>query len=188
MVHVPERKIYLAQFRAISHAISTYEDVVLLGRHIVESICRTFDIMAASVLVFDDREKKLYYVCSHGLSEEYIMKQPEYEEGLLQEFETGQPVFFEDFRNDSRVKHKEAIQKEGIVSMLSFPIKYRRDVVGLLKLYNKDTWMIHEEDRASISVLAEQFGLVIEINGLKNFLDEVRTIASNLPMRMLRGF
>lgn len=187
MVHVPERKINLAQFRAISHAISTYEDVVLLGRHIVESICRTFDIKAATVLVFDDREKSLYYVCSHGLSEEYLKKQPEFQDGLLQEFVTGQPVFFPDFGNDSRVVHKDAIQKEGIVSMLSFPIKHRKDVVGLLKLYNNDTWMIHDDDKDSISILSEQFGLVIENNGLKNFLDEVRAVMSNLPLRMIKG-
>lgn len=188
MVHNPERKINLAQFRSISHAISTYEDVVLLGRHITESICRTFDIMAASVLVFDDREKRLYYMCSHGLSSEYLKKQPEFEDGLLQEFVTGQPVFFQDFRNDARVRNKEAIEKEGIVCMLSFPVKYRKVVVGLLKLYNNDSWMIHDDDRDSINILAEQFGLVIENNGLKNFLDEVRAIASNLPLRMLRGF
>lgn len=187
MVYVPERKINLAQYRAISHAISTYEDVVLLGKHIVESICRSFDIMAATVLVFDDREKKLYYVCSHGLSDEYLRKQPEFEENFLQEFVTGQPVFFEDFRNDPRVRFKEAIQQEGIVSMLSFPIKCRKNVVGLLKLYNNDTWMIHDEDKNSIFVLSEQFGLVIENNGLKNFLEEVRAVMSNLPLRMLKG-
>jgi signal transduction protein with GAF and PtsI domain len=185
MVYVPERKINLAQFRAISHAISTYEDVILLGKHIVESICRTFDIMASTVLVFDDREKRLYYVCSHGLSDEYLRKQPEFEEGTLQEFVTGQPVFFEDFRNDARVRFKEAIDKEGIVSMLSFPIKYRKNVVGLLKLYNNASWMIHDDDKDSINILAEQLGLVIENNGLKNFLDEVRAVMSNLPLRML---
>ena len=187
MVYVPERKINLAQFRAISHAISTYEDVVLLGKHIVESICRSFDIKAATVLVFDDREKKLYYVCSHGLSDEYLKKQPEFQEGFLQEFVTGQPVFFEDFRNDPRVKYKDAITKEGIVSMLSFPIKYRKNVVGLLKLYNNNTWMIHDDDRDSINILAEHFGLVIENNGLKNFLDEVSAVMGNLPLRMLKG-
>lgn len=188
MGFVPERKINLAQFRAISHAISTYEDVVLLGRHIVESICRSFDIKAATVLVFDDREKRLYYVCSHGLSDEYLRQQPQYEEGRLQEFVTGQPVFFPDFANDPRVGHRESIQKEGIVCMLSFPIKHRKDVVGLLKLYNDKSWMIHDEDRASINILAEQFGLVIENNGLKNFLDEVRAVMSNLPLRMVKGF
>ena len=187
MVHVPERKINLAQFRAISHAISTYEDVTLLSRHIVESICRTFGIMASTVLVFDDREKKLYCVCNHGLSDEYLRKQPEYNADLLQEFVTGKPVFFSDFANDPRVSHKDAIKKEGIVSMLSFPIKYRHNVVGLLKLYNNESWMIHDDDKDSISILSEQFGLVIENNGLKNFLDEVRAVMSNLPLRMLRG-
>lgn len=188
MVYVPERKINLAQFRAISHAISTYEDVVLLGKHIVESICRSFDIMAATVLVFDDREKKLYYVCSHGLSDEYIRRHPDYDENLLQEFVTGLPVYFEDFRNDPRVKNPEAIEKEGIVSMLSFPIKSRKHVVGLLKLYNNNKWMIHDDDKDSINILAEHFGLVIETNGLKNFLEEVRAVMSNLPLRMLQGF
>lgn len=187
MDYEPERKIYLPQFRGISHAISTYEDVNLLGRHIVESICMTFDIMAASVLVFDDREKELYYVCSHGLSADYLRKKPEYVEGKLEEFITGKPVFFEDFQNDSRLKHKEGAKKEGIVCMLSFPIKCRKDVVGLLKLYNNYNWMIHEEDRESINILAEQFGLVIENNGLKNFLSEVRAVMATLPLRMLEG-
>lgn len=187
MVYQPERKIRLPQFRAISHAISTYEDVVLLGRHIVESICRTFGIMGASVLVLDDREQQLYYVCSHGLSDEYLQQPPEYAEGKFEEFVTGNPVYFEDFLNDSRVSNTEHAEKEGIVSMLSFPVKCRHEVVGLLKLYNSDHWMIHDEDRTSIKILAEQFGLVIESNGLKNFLDEVRVVMSNLPMRMLKG-
>lgn len=188
MSYVPERKIHLPQFRAISHAISTYEDIILLGRNICESICRTFGIKAASVLVFDDREKELYYVCSEGLSEEYLSKQPLYIEGKFKEFTEGQPVFFENFQNDERVLKPDAAIKEGIVSMLSFPIKHRRNVVGLLKLYNNEEWMIHSEDQTSISILSEQFGLVIENNGLKNFLDEVHAVMGNLPLRMSRRF
>ncbi len=188
MSYVPEKKINLPQFRAISHAISTYEDVILLGRNLCESICRTFDIKAASVLVFDDREKELYYVCSEGLSEEYLTKQPIYIEGKFIEFTEGNPVFFKNFQSDERVQNSDAAKKEGIVSMLSFPIKYRNHVVGLLKLYNNEEWMIHSEDQNSITILSEQFGLVIENNGLKNFLDEVRAVMGNLPLRMARGF
>lgn len=184
---VPKRIINLVQFRAISHAISTYEDITMLSRHILESICRAFDIKGATVLVFDDREKRLYNVCSHGLSDEYLEKQAEYKDGFLQEFVTGQPVFFQDFANDPRVENKDAIMKEGIVSMMSFPIKHRKDVVGLLKLYSGKPWRMHDDDKDSICVLAQQVGLVIENNGLKNFLDEVRAVMTNLPLRMLRG-
>lgn len=188
MSYVPETKIQLPQFRAISHAISTYEDIILLGRNLCESICRTFEIKAASVLVFDDREKELYYVCSEGLSEEYLTKQPQYIEGKFTEFTEGQPVFFKNFQNDERVQNAEAAIKEGIVSMLSFPIKHRNNVVGLLKLYNNEEWMVHAEDQISITILSEQFGLVIENNGLKNFLDEVRAVMGNLPLRMTGHF
>ncbi len=188
MSYAPERKINLPQFRAISHAISTYEDIILLGRNICESICRTFGIKASSVLVFDDREKELYYVCSEGLSAEYLEKQPVYIEGKFKEFTEGNPVLFQNFQIDERVEKPDAAVKEGIVSMLSFPIKHRHDVVGLLKLYNTEEWMIHQDDQDSISVLAEQFGLVIENNGLKNFLDEVRAVMANLPLRMTGGF
>ncbi len=188
MGYVPDRKINLPQFRAISHAISTYEDIHLLGRNICESICRTFGIKAASVLVFDDREKELYYVCSEGLSDEYLQDKPAYIEGKYEEFTKGKPVFFQNLQNDERVEYPEAAKKEGVVSMLSFPIKYRTDVVGLLKLYNSEEWMIHSDDQDSITILSEQFGLVIENNGLKNFLDEVRAVMGNLPLRMCRGF
>ena len=71
--------------------------------------------------------------------------------------------------------------------MMSFPIKHRRDVVGLLKLYSGAPWKMHDDDRDSICVLAQQVGLVIENNGLRNFLDEVRAVMTNLPLRMFRG-
>lgn len=187
MVYQPERKINLPQFRAISHAISTYEDIIILGRNICESICRTFGIKASSVLVFDDREKELYYVCSEGLSSEYMSNKPVYIEGKFVEFTEGCPVFFKDFQGDERVLDAEAAIKEGIVSMLSFPIKHRGNVVGLLKLYNSEEWMIHKDDQDSIMVLSEQFGLVIENNGLKNFLDGVRASMASLPLRMTGG-
>lgn len=187
MGYQPEKKINLPQFRAISHAISTYEDIILLGRHICESICRTFGIKASSVLVFDDREKELYYLCSEGLSEDYLASMPVYIENKFKEFTDGKPVFFRNFQTDERVSSPEAAIQEGIVSMLSIPIKHRRDVVGLLKLYNSDEWMIHPEDEESIRILSEQFGLVVENNGLKNFLDGVRASMGSLPLRMSKG-
>jgi signal transduction protein with GAF and PtsI domain len=186
MTFEPERKIGLPQFRAISHAISRYEDVTMLGLHLVESICISFEIKAASILLFDDREKRLFNVCSHGLSEEYHRVVPEFSE-RFQEFTQGRWVYFEDFANDPRVKNRAAVKKEGIVSMLSVPIKRNQHILGLLKLYNSEKWILHEEDIMSISVLAEQYGLVIENNGLQNFLSEVKVAMGSLPLRKLKG-
>lgn len=186
MVHEPEMKIGLPQFRAISHAISRYEDITMLGIHLVESICTSFEIRAASILLFDDRENRLFNVCSYGLSDEYNRMVPEWSE-KFEEFKKGQWVFFEDFPNDPRVENHAAIQNEGIRSMLSVPIKRRNHILGLLKLYNAEGWTLHKEDILSISVLAEQYGLVIENNGLQNFLTVVKEAMGSLPLRKLEG-
>ncbi|WP_300669211.1 GAF domain-containing protein [Desulfoluna sp.] len=186
MTFEPERKIGLPQFRAISHAISRYEDVTMLGHHLVESICISFEIKAASILLFDDREKQLFNVCSHGLSDAYSRVVPEFS-SMFREFTQGRWVYFEDFANDPRVKHSDAVKKEGIVSMLSVPIKRSEHILGLLKLYNSEHWILHEDDIMSISVLTEQYGLVIENNGLQNFLNEVKAAMGSLPLRKLKG-
>jgi hypothetical protein len=57
--------------------------------------------------------------------------------------------------------------------------------VGLIRIYHSEPWVLHESDIDSFCVLAEHLGLVIEINGLKNFLDEIRAAVASLPNRML---
>jgi hypothetical protein len=45
---------------------------------------------------------------------------------------------------------------------------------------------IHEEDIDSLRVIGVNLGLVIEINGLNNFLEKVRIAMDSLPLRMTR--
>lgn len=182
-----QRKINLEQFKLISYAISTYDDLNLLNDHLVESICRSFSVKGCSIFLFDEREKQLFRVSSHGISEEYLSKGPIYAEDALEEFKTGQPVLFTDFQHDSRVQYPEAAAKEGIVAMLSVPIRCKSHVLGLLKIYHSEKWILHEEDIESVKILAEHLGLVIEFNGLKNFLDEVKMAMRSLPLRFIEG-
>ncbi|GAG14584.1 unnamed protein product, partial [marine sediment metagenome] len=100
---------------------------------------------------------------------------------------TGVPVFIDDMQNDPRVQYPEAAAKEGIVSMLSVPIKCREAIIGILRIYCSEPRMIDEEDIDSLCVLTEHLGLVIENNGLKNFLDQVKMALESLPLRMLEG-
>ncbi|MEZ4549939.1 MAG: hypothetical protein R2874_05530 [Desulfobacterales bacterium] len=70
------RKFYLKQFKAISNAISTYDDFNLLLNHLVEGICRTFKVKGASILLLDQIEQQLFRVSSYGISDEYLNKGP----------------------------------------------------------------------------------------------------------------
>ena len=74
MGKAPERRIFLKEYKAISRAISTYEDFSLLTSHLAEGICMSFKVKACSLLLYDDREKQLFHVSSCGLSQKYLGK------------------------------------------------------------------------------------------------------------------
>ncbi|MDY7030782.1 MAG: GAF domain-containing protein [Thermodesulfobacteriota bacterium] len=187
MNQMPERRIYLREFKTISRALSTYEDFNLLISHFAELICRSFEVKGCSIMLFDERENELFCVSSYGISEEYLNKGPLLVDNKYSAFFTGEPVFIEDMQNDNRVLYPDEATKEGIVSMLTVPIKCRKVIVGLVRIYNNEPWSLHEDDLDSFCVIAEHLGLLIENNGLKNFFDKVKVALESLPPRMLEG-
>jgi signal transduction protein with GAF and PtsI domain len=187
MTKEPERKFYLKEFKAITHAISTYEDLNLLINHLVEGTARTFKAKGCSIMLYDDREKQLFPVSSYGISEEYLGKGPIFADDKHSAFFTGEPAFVEDMQKDPRVQYPNAAAKEGIVSMQSVPIKHREAVIGVLRIYHSERWIYNKEDVDALCVLAGLLGLVIENNGLRNFLDKVKIALDSLPLRMLEG-
>ena len=139
-------------------------------------------------MLFDDRENQLFVVSSHGISDEYLKKGPLFADDKYCAYVKGEPVFIEDISRDPRVQYPEAAKKEGIVSMLSIPIKFRDAPIGLIRIYHSEVKRFNEEDVDALRILAEHLGLVIENNGLKNFLDKVKMAMESLPIRMLEGF
>ncbi len=184
--HSP-RKIHLKEFKALIRAISGYEELHILAVHLAGHLCRSFEVKGCSIMLFDEREGQLFRVSSHGISEEYLEKGPIFVDDKYTAFVTGEPVFIEDFQNDPRVQYPEAAKKEGIVSMLSVPIKYRNAAMGLIRIYHSKPWRPDPEDLDSFCLLAEHMGMVIENSGLKNFLEKVVSAMETLPLRMLKG-
>jgi len=181
------RKFYLKEFKVISHAIATYDDLTLLTNHLAEGTARSFSAKGCSILLFDDREKQLFPVATYGISEEYVRKGPIFADLRESAFSKGEPVFVKDMQKDPRVQYPKEAAKEGIVSMLSVPIKSRHAVLGTIRIYQSEAMEFHEEDIEAMCVLAELLGLVIENNGLRNFFERVRSALESLPLRMLEG-
>ena len=182
-----ERKLYLQHFRAIIHAISTYDDLNVLISHLTEGTGRRFKAKGSCILLLDERDGQLYHVGSYGISDEYINKGPIFLDEKHSALHKGEPVFIENMQTDPRVQYPQAAAKEGIVSMLSIPINCRQAVIGVIRLYHDQPRRIHEEDIESLCVMSELLGLVIESNGLQNFLEGVWTSLESLPPRILKG-
>ena len=187
MSALKERKFDLKEFRTIVMAISTYEDMELLLQHIVQGLCRTFAIKGSSILLYDETEKQLFRIASHGLSRDYIQKGVLYMADEFEDLKKGKILFINDLAADPRVQYAEAAAKEGIVSMLTVPIKYRKSVIGLLKAYHDDKMSLHEDDLESLNVMMQQLGVVIELNGLKNFIAAIKMAMDHLPSRIVEA-
>ena len=71
--------------------------------------------------------------------------------------------------------------------MLSVPIMYGDNVLGLLRMYTSDVQYFNEEDIDSISTLCLQLAVVLEKNGLENFLEGIKAAMGSIPPRLLKG-
>lgn len=182
-----ERKFYLKEFKAISHAMSTYGDLNLLVHHLAEGTAKTFDAKGCCIMLFDDSENQLFVVSSYGISEDYLSKGPLFVDNKYCAFVKGEPVFIEDIGKDPRIQYPDAAAKEGIVSLLSIPILFHGESIGIIRIYHKELKRYNEDDVDALKILAEHLGLVIEYNGLRNFLDKIETAVDSLPVRMLKS-
>lgn len=180
-----ERKFYLKHLRSICRAISTYEDLNILTSHLSEGTCRRFKAKGCSIMLLDESDNQLHPVSSYGISEEYLNKGPIFIDDKHCAISKGVPVFVEDMQHDPRVQYPQAAAKEGIAAMLSIPIKCRSTTIGVIRIYHKEPTIIHDEDIKTLCVMSENLGLVIENNGLKNFLEGVLTALESLPPRLI---
>ena len=80
-----------------------------------------------------------------------------------------------------------AAEREGILSMISIPILFHGESIGVIRLYLSQVKKLNEDDVDALKILSEHLGLVIEYNGLRNFLNRVEMAVDSLPARMLKG-
>ena len=122
-------------FHVIGDALNAQLDTkVLLGtaaRAIVEEFnlkaCH-FRLLSRDLLTLDD-------VASYGLSEAFLNKGPVDAEKSVAAALKGEVVMVSDSVSDPRVQYPEAFKAEGIVSMLTVPLKARGQVIGVMRLF-----------------------------------------------------
>lgn len=186
-MHHAEKKFHLHQFKAISHAISTYRDLDVLLDHLTEGTAKTFNAKGCCIMLLDEDVKQLFTVSSYGLSDEYRQKGPVFVDEKYTALVTGDAVLVENMQASDIIQYPRAAEKEGIVSMLSLPIRYIDTVLGVIRIYLGESKGFHEDDIDTMKLMGEHLGLVIEINGLRNVLEALKMTMDRLPLRFLKN-
>jgi GAF domain-containing protein len=134
-------------------------------------IAEALKVKASSILLIDEEKRTLEFVASYGLSEAYLDRGPLSSEKSVDETLAGSPVLITDVQTDSRVKHKKEKEREGIVSILSVPIKTSDKVIGVMRLYSGVRRVFTEEEVMLVTALAYLGGLAIQNSSLYLMLE-----------------
>ena len=125
-------------------------------------IAEALKVKASSILLIDEKKKTLEFVASYGLSETYLDRGPLSLEKSVDLTLAGKPVMIKDVSKDPRVQHKKEKEKEGIVSLLSVPIKTKEKVIGVMRLYSGIRREFTEDEVMLVTALAYLGGLAIQ--------------------------
>ncbi len=94
----------------------------------------------------------------------------------------GKPVIIQDVSIDNRLQYPKEAKEEGIAAILSIPIRFAGEALGVLRLYNHDVWEVSERDCDSLLILAEQIGMSMQYTRLLNVVRSIKEALAELPM------
>jgi GAF domain-containing protein len=134
-------------------------------------IAEALKVKASSILLINEKKKTLEFVASYGLSETYLNRGPLYVEKSVDETLAGKPVMVKDVAADPRVQHKKEKKREGIVSILSVPIKTNERVIGVLRLYSGVPREFSEDEVMLVTALSYLGGQAIRNSSLYLMLE-----------------
>ena len=129
---------------------------------ICSSVRELMDVKGVTVRLLDERTGKLELMSSCGLSPAYLNKGPVDADKSLAGVLRGEPQFVADAAHDPSAQYPQEAAREGIVSILSFPLQGRKKIIGALRLYTGEQRQFTEEEMDFLSALAGQGAIFIE--------------------------
>jgi GAF domain-containing protein len=152
----------LTLFHDLASGINSSLDIEKILHILTADICEAFGMKGVNLRLLDKDTGTLKLVASYGLSEEFLGKGPVSADQSVVQALDGETVAIADARSDQRVQYREAMKKEGIVSMLVVPIKAREEVIGVMRLCSGVAREFPQDMLTLVDALAHQGALAIQ--------------------------
>ncbi len=177
-----ETKHLESAYRDATKAISSSLNLNEVLELIVKSVVNLLKAKGCGVNLLNDTRKKLETRVAFGLSENYLAKGPLDADKSVTESIEGKTVFIEDIANDPRVQYPDEAKKEGIVSILSIPLKAKENVIGVLRVYTGEVHRFNDKEMDMVNKLAEQAGIaVVNAKLYKDIKEDYESLKKELP-------
>jgi GAF domain-containing protein len=162
-------------FRQLMKRISSTTQLTEVMDIITEDVAKAIGVKGSTLMLLDRKSKILEIVSSYGLSDRYLHKGPVHSEKSISEGMDGVTVCVDDVSKDPRIQYPAEAVREGICSILSVPMRFKENVIGLLRIYTSTPTEFSYEEIQFVEGLADLSGIAIEYNrlllGYKHSLD-----------------
>ena len=149
-------------FRGFAKNINASLDIKQILHILTADIADTFGLKGVNIRLLNKETGTLDLVASYGLSEEFLAKGPVSSDRSVTRALSGETVAIKNARSDSRVQYPEAMEKEGIVSMLVAPISVGDEIIGVMRLCSDVEREFPESMVILMEALAQQGGIAIQ--------------------------
>jgi GAF domain-containing protein len=168
-------------FLEMASSITASTDIKTILQTLTEDVAKALGVKAATIRLLDENRVVLRLAASYGLSEKYLKKGPISAEKSIAQALQGKPVVVKDASTDSGVQYRNEKKEEGIVTILSVPIKSRDEVIGVLRLYSAVAREFRESEITFVTALAYMGGVAIQNMSLLSMLkDDVKDLRENV--------
>jgi len=149
-------------FYDLSASINSSLDVKDIIETLTVDLGKTLKAKGVSIQLIDEESGDLRRVASHGLSEKYLSKGPVKDDPDIKDALKGNTVLLKDVSADDGVLYRDEKQEEGIVTVLTVPVKARDDLIGIIRLYYGVQRDFYDDEIMMVNALANQAGLAIQ--------------------------
>ena len=149
-------------FLELSSSINSSLDIRKVMSNLTENICFALDMKGALIRLKNEDTGELELVASHGLSQAFLDDATELNAAARSRALKGETVIVKDTGASDMVDSVQAMEREGIKSMIVTPILARDDVIGVMRLYSTIQREFPPDVLTMVEALAHQGGLAIQ--------------------------
>ncbi len=156
-----EKRVYLESYQNICKAISSSLSLDEVLKLIVSNVVKVMNVKASMLRLINRDTQKLEVAAYHGLSERYVNKGPVEYDASIGDALSGKAVSIYDIMADENARYRRDAEEEGIRSILSIPVRFKGDIIGVLRMYSSEPVKYTEEDLKFMSAITEQAAIAI---------------------------
>ncbi|HUU54378.1 MAG TPA: HD domain-containing phosphohydrolase [Armatimonadota bacterium] len=158
-----ERREDAASLLEVSRSVNASLRVTEVLRTITETAVKITAAKASSIRLLNRTRDELTPAASYGLSLDYLAKGPVRlaQSPLDQEAVAGRTVVILDITRDPRFHYREEARAEGLVSLLTLPLRRGEDAFGVLRVYSGSRHQWSGRERRLLQAFADQAAIAI---------------------------